>query len=477
MIQHAAPRSIPPLTWLWSILAAQVILIYEALRWGMMNSTERIVSYTILIIVVAMYLTRLCRSQKEFDLFEPLYLVFSIFMIFYPVRALLAVWLDEPWFDPDGSAYWRALSAAILGFVSFAVGYKLFSNRKHPFRLTWIDRSWNSERANTIALWFLAIGISGFLMIYVLGGSLLYFISLDSDIKAPGSISAWFFYVLWICLFMQVGALIQLGNWFRTGRGALWTGLYCSMALVSTFFLSRYITVLFLTMLALCWHYQKRRIRFGYVVLLFALVLAYLGLAGLYREWISPGYNLDEIGGLAELAGQQKDLMLRYVVGNLEELSNLSDVISIAPSELPYQFGSTFAPLFLKPIPRAVMPSKPLGASALFTEELEPGSYESGFVTALGAWGEWYLNFSWVGLVFGMALMGALAAAAYRGMRASVSFGRVLLFSSVVVVLFTWIRSDFNSASTFGLYYFLPAIFALAYITRKDSGARQLVEG
>jgi hypothetical protein len=166
------------------------------------------------------------------------------------------------------------------------------------------------------------------------------------------------------------------------------------------------------------------------------------------------------------------------VVGNLEELSNLSEVISITPAELPYQFGMTFTPVIFKPIPRVLMPSKPLGACALFTRQINPDEYDSGLVTGLGAWGEWYLNFSWPGLIVGMALTGALSAAAYRAMGATAEFGRVMLYSSFVVVLFTWLRNDFNSAITLGLYYFIPAIVVLAYVTqpKRETGPAGHIE-
>jgi hypothetical protein len=353
----------------------------------------------------------------------------------------------------------------MLGFVCFALGYKMGRRKFVEYRQKWLDRGWNLNRANLVSLTFLFVGLAGFLTVRVVGGSFFYFILLDPDIKAPGEIAAWFFYLLWVCIFMQVGALVQLGVWISTGRRTPWTIMYCTLALMSTFLLARYVTVLYLMMLALAWHYKKGRIKVVQVVALFILVIGYLGVAGLYREWISPGNTLEQTGELAELAGQQNKLVLRYVVANLEQLSNVTEVISITPSERPYQFGATFTPILFKPIPRALMPSKPLGASALFSRELFPEAYDSGLVTGLGAWGEWYLNFSWLGLVLGMALTGALTSFGYRAMRATDEFSRILLYSSLVVLLFSWLRNDFNSGVTYALYYFIPSFFALVYIT------------
>jgi hypothetical protein len=473
VIRETVSRSLFLPVWVWLIPLGALVLLAEVLQPGPGSQAERVVLFSVLAIVGATALTRICRVQRQFDLFEPLHLVFALFLIFYPVRALLAVWLEESWFDPANAAIWKGLSAAVLGFVCFAIGYRIAQKKFDEGRRTWLDRSWNLERANTVSLWFLVIGAAGFLAVRVLGGTFFYFILLDPDIKAPGEIKPWFFYLLWICLLIQVGALIQFGAWLSNGQRVLRTALYCILALLSTFLLARYFTALFLIALAVAWHYQKRKIRAIQVAFLCLSMVGYLGVAGLYREWISPGYNLDEAGELVQLASQQRELVLHYVVGNLEELSNLSEVISMTPSELPYQFGLTFTPVILKPVPRVLMPTKPLGASALFTRQLSPGSYDSGLVTALGAWGEWYLNFSWVGLVLGMALTGAVCSAAYQAMKASTDFGRVLLYSSFLIVLFSWLRSDFNSATTYGLYYFIPAILALAYITGVKPVARQ----
>lgn len=452
--------------WVWLIPLAAVVSLFEVLQPGPGNPTERIVWYSVLMVIGATALTRVCRIEKEFDLFEPLHLVLALFVISYPVRALFAVGLDDGWFDPTKAAIWRALSASALGFVGFAIGYKLGPRKSAVRRRIWLDRGWNVERANVVSLAFLLFGLAGFVAVRFLGGSLFYFVLLDPDIKSPQAIKPWFFYLLWICLLIQVGALVQLGTWLSTGRRVFWTILYCILAILSTVFLARYFTVLCLMMLTLSWHYKRSRIRAIQVAILFLLGLGYLGVAGLYREWISPGNNVEEAGELVELAGQQNKLVLHYVVANLEELTNLSEVISVTPSELPYQFGSTFTPLLLKPIPRVLMPAKPLGASALFSRQAIPELYDSGLVTGLGAWGEWYLNFSWLGLMLGFALTGALSSVVYRAMRATTEFGRIMLYSSFVVVLLTWLRSDFNSGTTLGLYYFIPAILALAYVTK-----------
>lgn len=456
-------RLIP--AWVWMAPLGVAFLLYEALQPEAAVASQRMEWYLVLIIGGAAALTWAWRSQKQFDLFEPLYLVFVFFVISYPVRALLALWLDESWFDPGQAAIWKSISASALGFVCFAAGYKFVARRFNPRRRFWLDRDWDFGRAEIASLAFLFLGLAGFVLLRFLGGSLFYFIMLDSEIKSPESVGAWFHYVFWMCLLIDIGALIQLGTWFSTGRRTAWTAGYCAIGLLSTSLLARNFTVLSSIVLAICWHYRRARIRAVKMAIVALVLIMYLGIAGLYREWTSPDVALNEVAAFSDLAGQQGQLVLRYVVADFEQLSNLAEVVSTTPSELPYQFGATFIPVLLKPIPRAWMPSKGPSASVIFSQTFMPDLYENGLMTTLGAWGEWYLNFSWLGIVLGMAVTGAVTAAAYKAMRAG-GTGRVFLYSSYVVALLTFLRVDSDTAAIYGLYYFIPTTLALAYITK-----------
>ena len=77
---------------------------------------------------------------------------------------------------------------------------------------------------------------------------------------------------------------------------------------------------------ALSWHY--RRIGALQVTILLSDWLSRSG--WLVSRMDFPGNTLEQTGGssLAELAGQQNKLVLKYVVANLEELSNVSEKLS-----------------------------------------------------------------------------------------------------------------------------------------------------
>jgi hypothetical protein len=376
------------------------------------------------------------------------------------------VCLEEYWFDPTKAVIWKSISASALGFACFGAGYKLVANNFNPRRRFWLDRDWDFGRAEIVSLVFLVFGLVGFVLLRILAGTTFYFILLDSEIKDPESVSVWFHYIFWMCLLISVGALIQLGTWLSTGRRTAWTFVYCVLGLLSTFLLARNVTVLFGTMLAVCWHYRRANIKAVQVAVVSLLLVGYLGIVGLYREWISPDLSLSQAGTFIELAGQQGQLVLRYVVADFEQLSNLTEVVSMTPSELPYQLGGTFTPILLKPIPRALMRSKGPSASVVFSRELLPEMYDKGLMTNLGAWGEWYLNFSWLGMALGMGLGGAITSVAYKAMRMANTLGRLLLYSSFIVALLSWLRVDSDSAAIYGLYYLIPIVLALVYVTK-----------
>src|SRR5690349_19056726 len=92
-------RGLSAPAWVWLLPFIPLVTLYEST--ARLSGPERIVGYAGILILGTTVLTRICRIQRQFDLFEPLHLAFALFLVFYPIRALLAVWLDESWFDPS----------------------------------------------------------------------------------------------------------------------------------------------------------------------------------------------------------------------------------------------------------------------------------------------------------------------------------------------------------------------------------------
>ena len=77
MIRDTVSKSPSLPAWILLIPLASLVLLLGALQPMRGNPTERIVWYSVLAIIGAAALTRACRIQKEFDLFEPLHLVLA----------------------------------------------------------------------------------------------------------------------------------------------------------------------------------------------------------------------------------------------------------------------------------------------------------------------------------------------------------------------------------------------------------------
>jgi hypothetical protein len=146
-------------------------------------------------------------------------------------------------------------------------------------------------------------------------------------------------------------------------------------------------------------------------------------------------------------------------------------VRSLTPSEIPYQYGATYSYFLVTMIPRAIWPEKPVagGANKFYAVNYgittEEGAERSSFGVSLLA--ESYMNFGWLGVIFVMAIQGALlgllqqmfgeqksgagAQAVYLsffvfflngiGSSAEMLFGNIIQVSLLSCALLWWIRA------------------------------------
>ena len=161
MTRSESKRALSLPLWLWLIPVAVTITLFEALQ-PVRNATEQIVWYSVGMIIVAATFAHVCRVRGQFDLFEPLNMVFALFLFFTRFALSPAAWLDDSWFSPSKAAIWRGLSASMLGFVCFAVGYKMgFKIVVLPRRM-WLDRSWTLRGALRQKRWIPGHRFGGF---------------------------------------------------------------------------------------------------------------------------------------------------------------------------------------------------------------------------------------------------------------------------------------------------------------------------
>lgn len=97
----------------------------------------------------------------------------------------------------------------------------------------------------------------------------------------------------------------------------------------------------------------------------------------------------------------------------LDHLGTTAFVISVSPSRIDYEYGSTYMPLFTKWIPRIIWPDKPVEATPNAWAKkyglLDPYNYNTAY--NLPWFTEYYVNFGFWGIIIGMTLIGLLIGA------------------------------------------------------------------
>jgi oligosaccharide repeat unit polymerase len=179
---------------------------------------------------------------------------------------------------------------------------------------------------------------------------------------------------------------------------------------------------------------QKKNINYG----LLTFFLIGLPILSLKRSTIL--FGVFTLGIISWLHGSKKIYVMTITlgiilsiisgifIGNIrsESLSNQSSNLSwqtfiyeefspiVAYSEIKrmaeidgYTFGSTIIyPLIYKPIPRSLMPDKPLNSSATYGYKYDPDSANKGFFMAPTIYGDIFLNFGYIGCILFCFLSG-----------------------------------------------------------------------
>ncbi|ORT71901.1 oligosaccharide repeat unit polymerase [Pseudomonas mosselii] len=101
------------------------------------------------------------------------------------------------------------------------------------------------------------------------------------------------------------------------------------------------------------------------------------------------------------------NLLVIQFTGNLMQLQTMSVLIDAMPEGLPWQNGSTLLMIALILVPSALFPGKPLTAAGVFTGAFWPNMWLlQGTTMPPGVFGEFYMNFGFVGVLLGALLLG-----------------------------------------------------------------------
>jgi len=187
------------------------------------------------------------------------------------------------------------------------------------------------------------------------------------------------------------------------------------------------------------------------------------------REFLAIGYLVTLQGW--ELASLLNVLRVEFV-GNFIQLQTMTVLVGRVPHDVPYQLGRTFLATLTMPVPRGLWPSKPLPSTGVFTLAFWPDTWLLGGTTLPpGLFGEFYLNFGWIGVLIGAFLFARIGRALLaRHTAAPQDPQRVLVYTLFVAMTAHYVRGDFAVSVAF-LELLLPTLILLYFCTRREAVA------
>lgn len=357
------------------------------------------------------------RSRSWVQIYRPTLFV-AVVLAFYalvgPIRAVLSSGESANFIGTSGTLY-RGLDhrsyllwgwvGALVFYGSLLAGFYIIRLRLEPKRLMRSSNLRKIRRWGRALCW---IGISMYALVQ--GPGLLVLLN---PLASQSVDISWFgfsgfemgpfrnYFLLAINLLIP-GIVLQFAVWLRQ-RKSLWVVLswfgVASLIYLSEAFRYR-ILLLLIPMLLLWFFYNKRRPMLVAMLLFMVAFIALNGVVGAARTRLR-GLDLGQVSGYTP---QQ------LIQASFEESGvffTTSVVISSVPDRYPFIGFEPVSTTLLHPIPRQLLPGKPVGNyGKRYTDPIYNLGYFSG-VTILG-YGEYYLMFGWFSVVAAGFLIGAL---------------------------------------------------------------------
>ncbi len=156
----------------------------------------------------------------------------------------------------------------------------------------------------------------------------------------------------------------------------------------------------------------------------------------------------------------------RITAGNLIGIQQLSLIIEGVKHTHQLFLGKTFSELFVFFIPRRLFPFKPTSPAGMLTKTFLPDLYRAGTTLPPTLIGEFYMNFSLFGIVFGMFVFGLLYRIFYRAVIAVGDFKHIFVYSILITFMYAWIRGETFSPTVLALIFYFTGIFPLRFVLR-----------
>lgn len=392
------------------ILVARLSLSFDAILIWMLGLT--------LVIPIVMR-----AFQRRFDPFEPLVifaLAYGAMFVIRPVAMLSSDTLHlDAWYRIINldDTFTEMVTLALVGAVSFVVGYELTAGRRLARFLPEPPEDFHTDTLVTGALLIAGLGIVLYVSFLASTGA-----TISSSFRDPEQLALFqgraylthgiFFLVPSTLMIICVGDW-RHNNWIRlTGVGIALVFLALMLPAGNRLSVLPLVTGLVVYLYAR----QNKRPRFfalstlAVLALLTSSVLRTLRTPHLRESATAQGVILDTLH-------HPEELFAPITSGADNGMADLfATALQIIPEETPFQYGrDTIADLFLRPIPRAFWPEKPLTPVQQTVETLWPRAFADGIANPeFSVLLAFYRDFGLLGIVMGMAGFGILARALYE---------------------------------------------------------------
>ncbi|WP_280515294.1 O-antigen polysaccharide polymerase Wzy [Paenibacillus cisolokensis] len=221
------------------------------------------------------------------------------------------------------------------------------------------------------------------------------------------------------------------------------------------------LVMLLISFCILLFHYYK--IRLGR----FFMIAASVGFVYLISVIGASRGNL-YLGSAVDLNFRPETIRHNFLssTGDLNIFDTFVKVYEGIPELLNYQYGATFASLFIQPIPRSIFPEKPVYASTMIMEHLIPEFHEKGIGFAGSILADFMLNFGVLGIFIGMMTIGVLLKVVENFRQYHIQ--GVLFYSVTLSVIPFYTRGEFVGTSVWYLIVLLPSMLVFYLMSKPN---------
>jgi oligosaccharide repeat unit polymerase len=405
------------------------------------------------------------RIGRRIDYFEPVYFASLLFLLVFflrPIQILYDHRTRANLMPDDPQLFQNVLLLGALGFICFYIGYKINIGISIGRRLPKFGERWRHDRVIKVAVVFLLIGVAGYSLAAARSGGLGLFLSTLRGRKLISETESWS--IASTVVLLRAAPVILGAYYFKTKR---LRALFIASLLLSVAFnlmLGNRSSVLVPLLALLVIAYYLRRPKVGRLLRRTMVIGVFAGIILLFIIiQVSVRMHLLRGGAVSDLS--LKSLATEDVSGRFLDEFNQFDwfvvVLEIVPSELPFQYGKSFAEVFTRFVPRAIWPDKPAPISKRINMML--GGARSGHPPTI--LGELYLNFSVLGVIAGMVVFGILLRAMYAYLLYNQGNPAVILIYAYTFASLHRFFTRTFAPKMFGyLLFMIPIVLALRFI-------------